>query len=197
MGYRRSARAGGSTPVKVVVTGPFAAGKTTFINTLSETEVLATERRVTDFSEGVKSQTTVAMDFGRITVSRDLVLHLFGTPGQKRFDFMWQILTDGMLGFIVLIDAFDEPSIPRCREILSFFTERADVPFVVGVNKSDADPETAVGIARAALELPPRIPVIACDVRHRASAKELLVALLYAVLSDMDAGAGSRVPASA
>ena len=173
-------------PVKIVVTGPFAAGKTTFVSALSETQVLATERRVSDFTEGVKGQTTVAMDFGRITIDRDLVLHLCGTPGQKRFDFMWKILAQGMLGFIVLIDVFDEPSIARAADILHFFTNTADVPFVVGVNKSDRDPEFAVQRAREGLDLPESVRVVACDVRDRESAKGLLLELLYAVLADID-----------
>lgn len=177
----------GTKPVKIVVTGPFAAGKTTFIHTLSETQVLATERKVSDFSEGVKSQTTVAMDFGRITIDRDLVMHLFGTPGQKRFDFMWQILAEGMLGFIVLIDVFDEASIPRAAEILRFFTDTAAVPFVVGVNKSDRDPGLAVARVRAELSLPDAIRVVACDVRDKDSAKGLLLELLHAVLTEVDA----------
>ena len=92
--------------VKMVVTGPFNAGKTQFIRSVSEIEVVATERKVSSQTERtVKDATTVAMDFGRITVDEDLVLYLFGTPGQKRFDFMWEILSEGMLGFIVIVDS--------------------------------------------------------------------------------------------
>jgi signal recognition particle receptor subunit beta len=189
---RRGEHAPGK-PVKIVVTGPFAAGKTTFITTLSDIPVLATERRVSDFSEGVKDQTTVAMDFGRITVAGDLVMHLYGTPGQKRFDFMWQILAEGMLGFIVLVDVHDEPSLTKASDILRFFIDTADVPFVVGVNKSEGDPDGAARCAREALGLPASARVVACDVRDRTSAKGLLVELLYAVLADLDA----RVPATA
>src|SRR5512135_1627097 len=92
--------------VKMVVTGPFSAGKTQFIQSVSEIEVVSTERKLTNAAErAIKETTTIAMDFGRITVDKDLVLYLFGTPGQKRFDFMWEILSEGMLGFIVMVDS--------------------------------------------------------------------------------------------
>ena len=92
--------------VKMVVTGPFSAGKTEFIQSVSEIDVVSTERKISSAAErSVKEATTVAMDFGRITVDEDLVLYLFGTPGQKRFDFMWEILSEGMLGFIVMVDS--------------------------------------------------------------------------------------------
>ncbi|OQY82766.1 MAG: GTP-binding protein, partial [Chloroflexi bacterium UTCFX4] len=84
--------------VKMVITGPFSAGKTEFIGSISEIAVVRTERKITDETRAVKAQTTVAMDFGRITIDKDLVLYLFGTPGQRRFDFMWEILSEGMLG---------------------------------------------------------------------------------------------------
>src|SRR5262249_58956040 len=90
------------TAVKIVVTGPFAAGKTTLIRTISEITVLSTEKSVTDAELSRKTDTTVAMDFGRITIDRELVLYLFGTPGQDRFDFMWEILSEGMLGYVLL-----------------------------------------------------------------------------------------------
>ena len=97
--------------VKVVVTGPFNAGKTTFIKAVSEITVLSTERQVSDASGEGKGETTVAMDFGRITISDDVVLYLFGTPGQQRFSFMWETLSEGMLGFVVLVDALADDSI--------------------------------------------------------------------------------------
>ncbi|HVF19153.1 MAG TPA: ATP/GTP-binding protein, partial [Mycobacteriales bacterium] len=99
------------TAVKIVVTGPFAAGKTTLIRTISEITVLSTEKDITDSTRARKNETTVAMDFGRITIDRDLVLYLFGTPGQERFDFMWEILGEGMLGYILLIDVSRDDSI--------------------------------------------------------------------------------------
>ena len=92
--------------VKMVVTGPFSAGKTEFIRSVSEIDVVSTERKITSIQEkAIKEATTVAMDFGRITVDDDLVLYLFGTPGQRRFDFMWEILSEGMLGFVVMVDS--------------------------------------------------------------------------------------------
>src|ERR1700744_3926655 len=98
-------RRGNGTALKIVVTGPFAAGKTTLIRTISEITVLSTEKGITDATRSRKSDTTVAIDFGRIRIDRDLVLYLFGTPGQDRFDFMWEILGEGMLGYVLLVDA--------------------------------------------------------------------------------------------
>ena len=105
--------------VKMVVTGPFSAGKTEFIQSVSEIDVVATERKISNAAErSVKEATTVAMDFGRITVDEDLVLYLFGTPGQKRFDFMWEILSEGMLGFIVMVDSTRPETFREARSIL-------------------------------------------------------------------------------
>src|SRR5512136_3125493 len=91
--------------VKMVITGPFTSGKTQFIQAVSEIDVVSTERKISSDAEKIKDSTTVAMDFGRITVDDELVLYLFGTPGQKRFDFMWEVLSEGMLGFIVVVDS--------------------------------------------------------------------------------------------
>ncbi|MBW3647923.1 MAG: ATP/GTP-binding protein, partial [Actinobacteria bacterium] len=121
----------GGTAVKIVVTGPFSAGKTTLIRTISEITVLSTETDITDATRSRKAETTVAMDFGRITIDRDLVLYLFGTPGQERFDFMWEILGEGMLGYILLIDATREDSLEQAVGILAAFRKMARVPFVV------------------------------------------------------------------
>jgi len=91
--------------LKIVVTGPFASGKTELIQSVSEIDVVSTERKISQEAERIKQQTTVAMDFGRITIDDELILYLFGTPGQRRFDFMWEILSEGMLGFVVLVDS--------------------------------------------------------------------------------------------
>ena len=108
--------------VKMVVTGPFSAGKTQFIRSVSEIEVVSTERKLTNARErSIKETTTIAMDFGRITVDDDLVLYLFGTPGQKRFEFMWEILSEGMLGFIVMVDSRRPETFREARSILETF----------------------------------------------------------------------------
>src|SRR5512135_1707282 len=118
--------------VKMVITGPFSAGKTEFIRTISEIDVVSTERKIsTDAERSQKDQTTVAMDFGRITVDDDLVLYLFGTPGQKRFDFMWEILSEGMLGFIVIVDSSRPETFREARSILETFRAYAPTPYVV------------------------------------------------------------------
>ena len=121
--------------VKVVITGPFNAGKTSLIKAVSEITVLSTERQVSDSSGEGDGETTVAMDFGRITVSDDVVLYLFGTPGQARFSFMWETLSEGMLGFVLLVDAQDPSTFEDARDMIDFFTSMSDVPFVVAANK--------------------------------------------------------------
>ena len=175
------------TAVKIVVTGPFAAGKTTLIRTISEITVLSTEKDITDSTRARKNETTVAMDFGRITIDRDLVLYLFGTPGQERFDFMWEILGEGMLGYIVLIDASRADSVEEARGILDAFRRMAKVPFVVALNRSDGmDPEEEARV-REVLELAGDVPVVPCDAVDRESVKAVLLALLYAVVDTLDA----------
>src|ERR1700751_6487443 len=132
----RPRRRVGGTAVKIVVTGPFAAGKTTLIRTISEITVLSTEKDITDETRSRKSETTVAMDFGRITIDRDLVLYLFGTPGQDRFDFMWEILGEGMLGYVVLVDASRPESLDEAVSILDAFCTMARVRLVVGFTRA-------------------------------------------------------------
>src|SRR5512140_3742524 len=124
--------------VKMVVTGPFSAGKTQFIQSVSEIEVVATERKISSRQErAVKDSTTVAMDFGRITVDEDLALYLFGTPGQKRFDFMWEILSEGTLGFVVLVDSARPETSREARRILDTFRSYSNTPFLIAANKQD------------------------------------------------------------
>jgi small GTP-binding protein len=176
--------------VKVVVTGPFGAGKTTFIETISEITVLSTERRVTDDTRAMKGHTTVAMDFGRITVADNLALYLFGTPGQERFDFMWEILAEGMLGFVLMVDHQREESLAEAKRILDFFTDIADVPFIVTVNKVGEDAVVAEDAARRKLDIPDDVTVVALDARDRDDVKRGLVSLLYAVLGQVSARAG-------
>src|SRR5688500_5167177 len=125
--------------VKMVVTGPFSSGKTEFIKSISEIDVVSTEAGIQkNTAESLeKENTTVAMDFGRITVDDDLVLYLFGTPGQRRFDFMWEILAEGMLGFIVMVDSAKPETFREAKSILETFRAYAPTPFVVAANKQE------------------------------------------------------------
>src|SRR3972149_2975755 len=125
--------------VKMVVTGPYSSGKTQFIGTISEIDVVKTERKITTEAEKVKESTTVAMDFGRITVDAELVLYLFGTPGQKRFDFMWEILSEGMLGFVVMVDSTIPETFRDAKSFLETFRAYAPTPYVVAANKQDRE----------------------------------------------------------
>jgi len=174
--------------VKMVVTGPFSAGKTEFIQSISEIDVVATEKKITRASERVKDQTTVAMDFGRITVDDDLVLYLFGTPGQRRFDFMWEILSEGMLGFIVLLDSVRPETFREARNILDTFRSYAPVPYVVAANKQDLPDAWQPEDLRIALRIPAEIKVLPCVATDRGSVKRVLLELLYSILEVMDAG---------
>jgi len=177
----------GGQAVKVVITGPFAAGKTTLIRTISEITVLSTERGITDSTRSRKNETTVAMDFGRITIDGDLVLYLFGTPGQERFDFMWEILGEGMLGYVVLVDATRPDSLVEARGILDAFRRMARVPFVVGLNRGSGSDEAHEAQVRDHLALAQNVPVVPCDATDKESVKALLLALLYSVLDEIEA----------
>lgn len=174
---------GNARTVKVVVTGPFGAGKTTFIQTISEITVLSTERQVSDHTRQVKGHTTVAMDFGRITVAKDLAIYLFGTPGQERFDFMWEILAEGMLGFVLMVDGQRDDSVEEAAKILDFFTNIAKVPFVLAVNKLESGADASIADVRERMSIPDHVRVVACDARDRGDVKDTLIALLEAVLA--------------
>jgi small GTP-binding protein len=188
MAPSRTRRRGGQA-VKVVVTGPFSAGKTTLIRTISEITVLSTERGITDSTRKRKAETTVAMDFGRITIDQDLVLYLFGTPGQDRFDFMWEILGEGMIGYLLLVDASREDSVQEAAGILEAFRKMARVPFVVGLNRASADDHLLVESVRSRLEIPSDVAILPCDATDKESVKNVLLALLYAVLDEVEAEA--------
>jgi len=168
--------------VKMVITGPFAAGKTAFIQSISEIEVVSTERKITDDTREVKEETTVAMDFGRITVGEDLVLFLFGTPGQKRFDFMWEILSEGMLGFIIIVDSTRPDTFREARQILNVFRQYAATPFVIAANKQDMEDAWSPEDIRYALKLDGSTKVLPCVATDKASVKNVLLELLYSIL---------------
>ena len=171
--------------VKMVVTGPFSAGKTQFISSVSEIDVVTTERKSSSDAERVKEETTVAMDFGRITVDDDLVLYLFGTPGQRRFDFMWEILAEGMLGFIVLIDSVRPETFREAKHILEVFRGYAETPYVVAANKQDLPDAWSPEDLRIALKIDKNIKVLPCVARDKESVKNVLLELLYTILERM------------
>ncbi|MEL6151190.1 MAG: ATP/GTP-binding protein [Chloroflexota bacterium] len=174
--------------VKMVITGPFSSGKTEFIRSISEIDVVSTERGISeDTAESrVKEATTVAMDFGRITVDDDLVLYLFGTPGQRRFDFMWEILAEGMLGFVVMVDSAKPETFREAKSILETFRAYAPTPYVVAANKQDHpdawDPEDL----RIALRIEEDVKLLPCVAKDKESVKTVLLELLYSILEEME-----------
>ncbi|MEN6409760.1 MAG: ATP/GTP-binding protein [Anaerolineaceae bacterium] len=173
--------------VKMVVTGPFNAGKTEFIRSVSEIDVVSTERKITAEAEKVKNSTTVAMDFGRITVDDDLVLYLFGTPGQKRFDFMWEILSEGMLGFVVMVDSTRPETFREARSILETFRAYAPTPYIVAANKQDSPDAWEMEDIRHALRLDNKVKLLPCVAVNKETVKTVLLELLYSILAEMEA----------
>jgi len=168
--------------VKMVITGPFSSGKTEFIRSISEIDVVSTERKLTDESSQIKAETTVAMDFGRITVDKDLVLYLFGTPGQKRFDFMWEILSEGMLGFVVMVDSCRPETFREAKEIMRIFSSFSPTPFVIAANKQDMEDAWSPDDLRIALRVDKNIKILPCVAKDKESVKRVLLELLYTIL---------------
>jgi uncharacterized protein len=170
------------TSVKLLIVGHFAVGKTTLVGTLSEIRPLRTEERMTqagavvDDLAGVpaKTTTTVAMDFGRVTLSDELVLYLFGAPGQHRFTPLWRDLAQGALGALVLVDT---RRLEQSFDVMELLEER-DLPYAVAINQFDGAPAFPEEELREALDLLPATPLITCDARDRASSTQALIALV-------------------
>jgi signal recognition particle receptor subunit beta len=172
--------------VKMVVTGPFNTGKTEFIRTVSEIDVVSTEKRISTEAERIKNTTTVAMDFGRITVDDNLVLYLFGTPGQKRFDFMGEIISEGMLGLVVMVDSTRPETFREARSILETFRAYTPTPYVVTANKQDHNDAWEIDDMRIALRLGPRVKLIPCVATDKETVKKVLLELLFCILDEID-----------
>jgi small GTP-binding protein len=159
---------------KVVVTGPFNAGKTTFVRTLSDIEAVNTEKATTRQAEAkVKPATTVALDYGKVKLDDQVDIHLFGTPGQDRFDFMRELLADGMDGFIFLVDSTDGRTLKQANELLSMFKRRDKVPYLLVANKTDRAGLSCEEI-RQQLKLGARQPIVPCVATDRQSVKAIV-----------------------
>jgi uncharacterized protein len=184
-------------PVKIVISGGFGAGKTTMVASLSEIRPLRTEEVLTEASIGVddlagldgKESTTVALDFGRISINPRLVLYLFGTPGQDRFWFMWDELVSGAIGAVVLVDT---RRLDAAFAAIDFFEDRG-LPFVVAVNRFDGSPNYAVDRVRKAMDLDPNVSIVTTDARRREASKMVLATLLEDTIRKWDLATQSNI----
>lgn len=162
---------------KIIVTGPFNSGKTAFIRTISDIDVVTTERRITTEDRGIKAETTVAMDYGRVELDGK-ILHLHGTPGQARFDFMWEILAREMNGFIVLADSGDRPSFSEAGDLIDIFSNLYDVPYLVAANKTDLPGAASLIDVRRGTRAAGNITVMPCVATQKTSVRQVLLQVI-------------------
>jgi signal recognition particle receptor subunit beta len=162
---------------KIVVTGPFNSGKTEFIKTISDIPVVSTEKKITTEDKGIKSETTVAMDYGRVLLDGD-TLYLYGTPGQTRFDFMWEILSSEMNGFIVLVDSTDTPSFPEAAELIGLFSGFVSVPYLVVANKTDMEGAAKLPEVRRGTKSGSNVTVMPCVATQKSSVRQVLLQMV-------------------
>jgi len=158
---------------KVLVTGPFNAGKTVFTRTISDIPIVTTEQRITDQFKSVKEETTVAMDYGQFRLD-DNLFHIYGTPGQPRFEFMRDILSREMDAFIVLVDSFDREGLVQAKRLIRSFRCKSRVPYLVAANKQDLANALSAGAVARAPELNQNIPVVPCVASDKASVRNVL-----------------------
>ncbi len=171
---------------KIVVTGPRGAGKTSFIETMSETALVSSEESA-DNGPQAQAGATVEMDFGRITISDDTMIYLFGTQGMERFDFMWKAISEGMLGFILLVDASAPETFDEAAGIMEYFVSRVEVPSVVGMTRVPAGQFGEIAATlRDKLDIDHETPLLACDTNSKEEVKDLLLELLYEVLEAVE-----------
>jgi len=166
-----------SNAYKIIVTGPFNSGKTAFINTISDIPVVSTEKKITTEDRGIKSETTVAMDYGRVELD-GRILHLSGTPGQTRFNFMWDILAREMDAFVVLVDNTDKPSFPDAAELISIFSSYHSVPYLVAANKSDLPGGAKLEDVRQGTKAGPDVTVMPCVATQKSSVRQVLLQVI-------------------
>ncbi|MFG1961433.1 ATP/GTP-binding protein [Nonomuraea sp. NPDC049028] len=183
--------------VKILIAGGFGVGKTTLVGAVSEVAPLRTEEYLTHASVGVddlegvggKATTTVALDFGRITINREIVLYLFGTPGQERFWFMWNDLVNGAMGAVVLVDT---RRLDVSFASIDFFESRG-IPFIVGVNCFHGVKDRTQEEIRKALDLDPQVPLVLCDARDRTAGRDVLLALVEHLMDTQSRAAAHPV----
>jgi len=161
---------------KIVVTGPFSAGKTEFIKAVSDVQVITTERKLTRDAVPGKEETTVALDYGRTKLDK-MIIQLFGTPGQPRFDFMWEILAQEMDGFVVMVDSTDPDTFSTAKKLIEMFRSFENVPYIIAANKQDLDGAISPQEMRSALGLGPKVKVAQCVASDALVIRQILLEL--------------------